>query len=289
MKMKISVIIPVYNGEKYVAQCLENMICQTYKNLEIIVINDGSTDSSGKIAEKYAENFPMKIIHQENRGLPAARNAGINCVTGDYVHFMDVDDLINLEFYENMLETALDIGADMVCSGIVNEKSPKHSVRYDDRIVVSYVEDKFVLTKVRMHGSCCKYLFRTSFLKSNNLYFDEEFRIVEDWYYSFQAVYYANKVASVPQAVYYYKYRVNSQMTLKEKKFSRKRRFFKKKASQLCNEFAKQHGLTVVYPPQQRVEYKLFGIPVGKKITFCDGKERWYVFGIYVFQRRHKN
>ena len=280
--MKISVIIPVYNGEKYVAQCLDNVMCQTYKNLEIIVVNDGSTDDSGKIAEK----FPVKVINQENLGQPVARNVGIDNATGDYIHFMDVDDLINLEFYENMLTTAIDTDADMVCCEVIHERVPRLSIRYDNRLVVSYIEDKLTLTKVRLQGYSVRYLYRTSFLKSNGLKFDKEFCNIEDLFFSFKAVYYANKIATVPKSVYYYKHRTNSLITSREKQHRIKKRFFEKQANLLCDNFAKEHGLTVVYPPPQKKEYKLFGIPLCKKLTLCNGKERWYLFGIYVFQRK---
>jgi len=284
-KAKISVIIPVYNGEKYLAQCFENILCQTYKNLEIIVVNDGSTDKTAEIASMY----PVKLINQKNSGVSAARNAGIDCATGDYIHFMDVDDLINLEFYEKMISTSLATDADMVCCEVIHERMPYLSLRFADKLLVVNTEEKMQLTNVRKQGSCWKYLFRTDFLRKFNLRFDVEFRIAEDLVFSFQAVYFANKIATVPHAVFYYKHRQQSLITTTSLADRKKRREYTKKANQFCAEFAKQHNFKISSPVPQRIVYKLFEIPVLKKLTFSAGKERWYLFGIYFWQRKAYN
>ena len=92
----ISVVIPAYNVQKYLSACLDSVINQTYHNLEIIVINDGSTDSTGTICDDYArKDTRIKVIHQENQGLSGARNTGLNNCTGDYIFFLDSDDYLN--------------------------------------------------------------------------------------------------------------------------------------------------------------------------------------------------
>ena len=97
----ISVIIPVYNVEKYIRYCLDSVINQTYKNLEIIIVDDGTKDSSGEIAEEYAvKDSRIKVIHKENGGLSDARNVGLDAATGKYIAFLDSDDVITLDFYE---------------------------------------------------------------------------------------------------------------------------------------------------------------------------------------------
>ncbi|HJA50079.1 MAG TPA: glycosyltransferase, partial [Candidatus Fusicatenibacter intestinipullorum] len=97
-KVKISVIIPVYNVEKYLKRCLDSVINQTYKNLEIILIDDGSTDNSGKICDEYAQKDErIIVIHKENGGVSSARNKGLDICIGDYISFIDSDDWINLE------------------------------------------------------------------------------------------------------------------------------------------------------------------------------------------------
>lgn len=102
--IKISVVVPVYNGEKYLSQCLDSLILQTYKNIEIICINDGSTDNTSVILNDFAQRDKrIKIINQENKGLSGARNTGIKYITGDYVHFVDADDFVSLCLYEKIV------------------------------------------------------------------------------------------------------------------------------------------------------------------------------------------
>ena len=113
-KELISVIIPVYNVEKFLPYSLESVINQTYKNLEIIIINDGSTDGSKAICEQYAKNDKrIKLLSQKNQGLSAARNAGLNIVTGKYIGFVDSDDVISLEFYECLYKLLKETNSDI--------------------------------------------------------------------------------------------------------------------------------------------------------------------------------
>lgn len=104
---KISIIVPIYNTEKYLSECLDSVLSQTHKNFEAILIDDGSTDKSLSIAELYAKNDSrFKIIHQENQGLFAARNSGLKEVTGDWITFLDSDDILAPVFLEILLEYA---------------------------------------------------------------------------------------------------------------------------------------------------------------------------------------
>lgn len=109
---KISVIIPVYNVEKYIRQCLESVINQTYKNLEIIIVNDGTKDNSMKIVEEYLSDERIKIINKENGGLSSARNRGMEEATGEYIYFLDSDDWIELNTIEILVENSK--GVDIV-------------------------------------------------------------------------------------------------------------------------------------------------------------------------------
>ena len=104
----ISIIIPIYNVEQYLRQCLDSVINQTYKNLEIILVDDGSTDNSGKICDEYAvKDNRIKVIHKENGGVSSARNAGIDIAKGEYIGFVDSDDYIEKDMYEYLLYLCL--------------------------------------------------------------------------------------------------------------------------------------------------------------------------------------
>ena len=102
---KISVIVPVYNTEKYLKKCLDSIVNQTYQDIEVIIVNDGSTDNSKKITDEYITKFPEKVkcINKENGGLSSARNCGIELATGDYIAFVDSDDYIDMQLFEQLL------------------------------------------------------------------------------------------------------------------------------------------------------------------------------------------
>ena len=114
----ISIIVPVYNVEPYLRRCVNSIINQTYKNLDIILVDDGSTDHSGEICDEYAaKDNRIKVIHRENGGLSAARNTGLSISKGEYVYFVDSDDYIEIETCEIALNCAIKHQADIVCFG----------------------------------------------------------------------------------------------------------------------------------------------------------------------------
>lgn len=116
----ISIIVPVYNTEKYLKKCVDSLVCQTYRHLEIILVDDGSTDKSGLICDEYArQDDRIRVIHRDNSGAAASRNAGLDMATGDYVGFVDSDDWVLPQMYEKMLCAAEELNADIVISGFI--------------------------------------------------------------------------------------------------------------------------------------------------------------------------
>jgi len=125
---KISVVVPVYKVEPYLRKCLDSIVNQTYQNLQIILVDDGSPDNCGAICDKYAErDRRVEVIHQKNGGLSAARNAGLAIAKGDYIGFVDSDDWIELDMYEYMVTNILHYQADIAVCGRV-ERYKKYSV-----------------------------------------------------------------------------------------------------------------------------------------------------------------
>ncbi len=115
MKTKVSIVIPVYNVEKYLKECVDSVINQSYANLEIILVDDGATDSSGDMCDKYADIDPrIRVIHRENGGLSAARNTGLDAATGEYIYFLDSDDYIEKDTVSSLVETFESENADVV-------------------------------------------------------------------------------------------------------------------------------------------------------------------------------
>lgn len=280
----ISVVVPAFNAEEYIVQCIENLLHQTYKNLEIIVVDDGSTDNTAQLTQQFST---VKYIHKKNEGVSVARNTGIDAATGEYIHFMDADDLLNLEFYENMIRAEVETDSEMACCGFIFERFPTQSQRFKDKTLVSTTEDKIWMTNVSNYGACWRYLFKTSFLKENKLYFEEGRISGEDRIFSLQAVYFANKIVSVPDAVYFYKNRKTSVTTSKNLEIVKKRHQDRKYANQFMKEFALKHGFMLDRNQNsQKWQYKMLGLPIVTKKQFHAGKTRWYFLGIPVFQKK---
>lgn len=140
----ISVIIPVYGVEKYISQCLESVINQTYKNLEIIVVNDGTKDRSADIAKEYAaKDSRIKVYDFQNGGLSVARNRGLEIATGEYISYLDSDDWLDTKMYETLLETAMKNEADMVKCGIIETNgAAEEKITFSDVKIINNEQHK---------------------------------------------------------------------------------------------------------------------------------------------------
>ena len=120
--MLISVIIPVYNSEKFLNRCVDSVLKQSYKELDIILIDDGSSDKSGEMCDQYAQmDKRVRVIHQKNRGVSAARNSGLDVAIGDYCTFVDSDDYIESEMYQSMIDIAEQYNCDVIMCDCVKE------------------------------------------------------------------------------------------------------------------------------------------------------------------------
>ena len=118
----ISIIVPVYNVEDYIEDCVNSIVNQTYNNIEILLVDDGSTDSSGKICDCLADRDPrIKVLHKQNGGLMSAWKQGVLNSTGEYIGFVDSDDEVDLDMYERLLKTAEADSADIVACGLIRE------------------------------------------------------------------------------------------------------------------------------------------------------------------------
>jgi len=229
MNAKISVIIPIYNVEKYLEQTLNFVRFQTYKNLEIICVLDCPTDNSAEITKEIAkEDNRMKLVeHSKNMGLPAARNSGVENATGDYIHFMDSDDLLSPDFYETLIDAAEKTGADIAACSVFYEKKPRNSIWFQKNELLSDKNEKIKKTFVAIQGWAWRYLIKRSFWNSHKLSFPDLVPM-EDMPVMIPMVYYAEKIVLCPSAVYFYKNRESSILnrkydTVREKQRSQNR------------------------------------------------------------------
>lgn len=187
--VKFSIVIPVYNVEKYLAASLDALICQTYKNLEIIAVNDGSTDKSLEILQKYADkDSRLIVINSENKGVSAARNLALSRVTGDYVWMVDSDDLVNPNALKVLAEIIDKTNADIVTfryQKLYKNKEPSLEVspapQYRELNRISFFQtmsDKANASRNYAGGYVWLRVFKNSLLK--NLRFNEKMKFYED-------------------------------------------------------------------------------------------------------------
>jgi glycosyltransferase involved in cell wall biosynthesis len=282
--MKISVVISAFNAEKWVGQAIENVLCQTHPNIEIIVVDDGSTDRTAAIAASFSG---VKVISQHNQGQSVARNTGLDAATGEWIHFMDVDDLINREYYASMVDAIGDSGerVDMVFGSFVNEAHLDFAIEYKGRMLLTALDDKMSVTNAPQMGFVWRYLIRREFILREGLRFEPE-RLIEDMPYTLQAVAAARAVTTAPGAMYYYMKRPGSSLNLRERSHMKKLKADYKWARGFRREFMRRHNLLDRVEPYQKIQYKLFGIPVVYRLHFRNGKTKWYFAGVRILQKK---
>lgn len=247
----ISVVIPVFNGSAYIESCLDGVFSQSYKDLDIIVVDDGSADDSVALASKY----PVRVICQENNGVSSARNLGISNIRGRYVHFLDVDDRINIDFYKNLVEAIVLHDADIACSGTIDENSRELTHLFRRSKVFHTVEEKLQATYAGRLGYVWRYLFRADLIKNNSMRFHEG-RVIEDLIFSVEAIYYSNKLVTAPGAIYTYSKADESKRNSDLKKKEMDMLY----AKSFRDDFARQRGFRIPGVHSGKVRYRFWRI-----------------------------
>ena len=212
---KISVIVPVYNVEQYLPQCLDSIINQTYKDLEIICVDDGSPDNSGKILDEYAKkDNRIKVIHQENGGLSEARNTGLDNATGDWISFVDSDDYVALDYYETMIKAVKENGADVVqCGHSVFSTQVDKTFSYKTKTVEGFIN----IIKNLKRGYVWNKLWKAELIQKNNLRFYPKIYI-EDILFSIMAANFIKKFSTIDYVGNFYRSNPKSISQAPEKK-----------------------------------------------------------------------
>lgn len=221
---KVSIIVPVYNVEKYLEECIESMLNQTYTNIEIILVDDGSTDSSGKICDKYKIiDNRVKVIHKKNEGVSSARNTALDMIDGEYLCFVDSDDYVDKDFILKLVENLND--NDMTICGYIEkylDKEEKIDITNQIQILTNVDIMNQVIGLSNIKGYLWNKLFKTEIIKNNKISFSNNICLCEDMYFVIQYLKYCNCVAIIPENLYYYRMRASSAVWSKniEKKIS---------------------------------------------------------------------
>ncbi len=219
----VSIIIPVYNTEAYLEKCLDSVINQTHRNIEIIVLNDGSTDGSHDIMmSKYVSDLRVTYVTHENRGLGPTRNRGIEIATSDYVCFVDSDDFIDLDMIDLMVQDLKEYEADIVCCEHyrwIDDEDYTISVNFitSRQISLSQVDHahfihEYLLRRVYAISSCAK-LYKTDVIRNNNVQFGDNRRVfAEDRYFNLCLLAHVDQIRFIHRPLYYYRQRPGSIM-----------------------------------------------------------------------------
>lgn len=205
---KVSIIVPIYNVEMYIEKCLETLVNQTLKDIEIILVNDGSKDSSAEIAKKYLEKYPEKIIYleKENGGLSDSRNYGLPHAKGEYIAFLDSDDYVEENMYEEMYELAKKEDSDMVQCNFYWEYPDKNKKKIGELKQYSNKKEMLVKTRVEAWNKLIK---REILVKNPEIRFPKGLRY-EDVEFTYKLIPYVEKISILNKPFIHYIQRGNS-------------------------------------------------------------------------------
>ena len=278
---KVSVIVPIYNAEKFLLKCLSSMTEQTLKDIEIICVNDGSTDKSLSIMQEYAKKDKrIKIINQKNQGLSSSRNNALRVAKGEYISFMDADDYANDCFLESLYNAAVKHEADVAVGNIVRVEEGKkddYVLFYNKTKIAHKTDDIFRLLNIPKTCYVCNRIYKRNFVIENNLFFKDG-AFFEDIVWSPLIAANAKKVVSEPRAKYYYVYNSNSIVATTEgdpKKYKDRH-----EAYLFYNNFIKEHKIKAPCVWEKITKIRFLGLPLFKVTEMENYKKSYYFCGI---------
>ena len=205
MEDLVSIIVPIYNSEKFIDECIKSILNQTYKNIELILVNDGSTDRSLEICRKYEkEDKRIIVINKKNEGVAIARNYGIERASGKYIGFVDSDDSINEKLYETLISNIMKDKTKVV---VLNKYTIKKNIRYKKNIVESKTAINDIL-RLRFPTSLWAYLYHKDLIK--NIQLNNEIHFFEDLEFNIRILMAVKKISICNDALYNYRNNLDS-------------------------------------------------------------------------------
>lgn len=229
----ISIIVPVYNTEKYLDQCIQSILAQTYNDFELLLIDDGSTDSSGAICDKYAEqDSRVRVFHKENGGVSSARNLGLDNAKGEWITFVDADDELYIDALKVLAEISSSTFVDLVIAGYDFyddiEKKIIRTTSQPCQISLFYARD-VALTRIYQNKIgfwpwfICSKLFKTHIIRANNIYFNEHIAFSEDRLFILEYICAINnRIHFLSNPIYKYRKHENSVMSKSNKIYDKR-------------------------------------------------------------------
>lgn len=214
----ITVVVPIYNVENYLECCIESILSQSYTNLEIILVDDGSTDSSGKICDVYANRDKrIRVVHKKNGGLSDARNRGLRKARGKYITFIDADDMVGEHFVESLFEAAKINESDIsICDYTFIEDNIKKvkEMTCGDVYLLSNIQcekEMYCHSKHALEFVAWGKLYKTQLFFENNIEYPEG-KIHEDLFTTYKLIYFSQKISVIGDVLYFYRKRTGSIM-----------------------------------------------------------------------------
>lgn len=263
--MKISIIVPVYNTEDYLEKCLNSLITQTIQDIEIICVNDGSSDGSLNILKEFErKDTRIKVINQPNLGVSCARNNAMKIAQGEYIGFVDSDDWVEKNFYEKLYNAAIAYKCDIACGEIFRptENGYKPLFKIKKLKVYKKTTDKYQACDIPRRCYTTNKIYKRELLLKYNCYFVAG-RTFEDITWTHITIDKLGKLITVPKVIYYYECNPNS-IT---ENFNNVQQKDLELANKECIDYLRQKGLKVnykKYTAQEKIRFKLFGIELIK-------------------------
>ena len=207
----LTLVIPVYNMESLLGRCMDTILSQTCRDFEIVLVDDGSTDTSGALCDGYVAAHPdiIRVIHKKNGGLSSARNAGIDAAGGEFIIFPDPDDWTEPQYVEHLLELQREHGADLVCTGYfvaTDEASTPGSADTEPAILTGLEAQRRLLLPPRMSGFAWNKLYRLSIIRAQGLRFLDDVGTTEDLDFAYRYLAHAKTVCHAPGLRTYHYY-----------------------------------------------------------------------------------
>lgn len=275
MSELISVIVPVYNVEEYLSECVDSVLKQTYTNLEVLLIDDGSLDSSGKLCDEYAtKDDRIKVYHKQNGGVSSARNLGLDVANGEYVTFVDSDDYIDENYVLKLYQALQGDNADMAFCGFANYldgKLEKFDEYFPIDLSVDVNDKRFLKT---MHnflsgwrlpfGVCWRILYKKELVC--NFRFNTEMKWGEDTLFCLQNIMGSKKINAVTEVLYFYRYNPKSAVHVYRKNYLQNQLVFYKEMQKLSCLFNEKKSIDFFNVEFSLVCYGVFSNEIRYKV-----------------------